>query len=36
MTEIPLGSVKGRIHRARNELIEVLRSNTYDWEPPGG
>jgi len=35
-TESPLGSVKGRIHRARAELIEVLRNNTYDWELPDG
>jgi RNA polymerase sigma-70 factor (ECF subfamily) len=32
--EIPLGSVKGRLHRARGELIELLRNNTYDWELP--
>lgn len=31
ITEFPLGSVKGRLHRARNEL---LRANTYDWELP--
>ena len=30
ITDSPLGSVKGRLHRARNELIEILRSNTYD------
>ena len=34
ITEAPLGSVKGRLHRARNELIELLRANTYDWELP--
>ena len=33
-TETPLGSVKGRIHRARRELIDILRANTYDWELP--
>ncbi len=33
-TETPLGSVKGRLHRARQELIELLRRNTYDWELP--
>jgi RNA polymerase sigma-70 factor, ECF subfamily len=33
-TEMPLGSVKGRLHRARTELIELLRNNTYDWELP--
>jgi RNA polymerase sigma-70 factor (ECF subfamily) len=32
--DMPLGSVKGRLHRARSELIELLRSNTYDWELP--
>jgi RNA polymerase sigma-70 factor, ECF subfamily len=32
--DIPLGSVKGRLHRARGELIELLRNNTYDWELP--
>jgi RNA polymerase sigma-70 factor (ECF subfamily) len=35
VTESPLGSVKGRLHRARAELIDVLRHNTYDWELPG-
>lgn len=34
ITEMPLGSVKGRLHRARDELIELLRQNTYDWELP--
>ena len=33
-TETPLGSVKGRLHRARRELIDLLRRNTYDWELP--
>jgi RNA polymerase sigma-70 factor (ECF subfamily) len=32
--ESPLGSVKGRLHRARRELIEILRANTYDWGLP--
>ena len=32
--EAPLGSVKGWLSRARRELIEVLRHNTYDWELP--
>jgi RNA polymerase sigma-70 factor, ECF subfamily len=32
--EMPLGSVKGRLHRARGELIDLLRNNTYDWELP--
>lgn len=35
LTEMPLGSVKGRLHRARAELIDLLRTNTYDWELPG-
>jgi len=34
VTDSPLGSVKGRLHRARGELIEILRRNTYDWELP--
>ena len=34
VTDSPLGSVKGRLHRARRELIELLRTNTYDWELP--
>jgi RNA polymerase sigma-70 factor, ECF subfamily len=34
VTETPLGSVKGRLHRGRNELIELLRQNTYDWDLP--
>lgn len=33
-TETPLGSVKGRLHRARRELIDLLRRNTYDWGLP--
>jgi RNA polymerase sigma-70 factor (ECF subfamily) len=32
--EMPLGSVKGRLHRARGELINALRNNAYDWELP--
>ena len=31
---MPLGTVKGRLHRARDELIELMRHNTYDWELP--
>jgi len=34
VTEMPLGSVKERLHRARGELIELLRTNSYDWELP--
>lgn len=34
VTETPLGSVKGRLHRARSELIRILRENTYDWGLP--
>lgn len=33
-TGSPIGSVKGRLHRARLELIDLLRRNTYDWELP--
>lgn len=36
VTEMPIGSVKGRLHRARAELVEILRNNTYDWELPDG
>lgn len=36
VTGSPLGSVKGRLHRARRELIEILRANTYDWDLPNG
>lgn len=32
--DMPLGTVKGRLHRARDELIDLLRNNTYDWELP--
>ena len=34
VTETPLGSVKGRLHRARREFVTMLRNNTYDWELP--
>lgn len=34
VTGTPLGSVKGRLNRARSELIDALRRNTYDWELP--
>src|SRR3954468_6591290 len=34
ITDSPLGSVKGRLHRARREFAEMLRSNSYDGEPP--
>lgn len=34
ITEAPVGSVKGRLFRARRELIDILRHNTYDWELP--
>lgn len=33
-TGAPIGSVKGRLFRARRELIDLLRKNTYDWELP--
>ena len=34
ITDAPVGSVTGRLHRARSEFIEMLRANTYDWELP--
>jgi RNA polymerase sigma-70 factor (ECF subfamily) len=34
ITDTPLGSVKGRLHRARREFVEMLRANSYDWELP--
>ncbi len=34
VTESPVGSVKGRLHRARNEMVEIMRNNSYDWELP--
>jgi RNA polymerase sigma-70 factor (ECF subfamily) len=34
VTGSPLGTVKGRLSRARDELIHILRTNTYDWELP--
>lgn len=34
VTETPIGSVKGRLHRARREMIDIMRANTYDWELP--
>ncbi len=34
LTHTPLGSVKGRLHRGRRELIDLLRNNTYDWDLP--
>jgi RNA polymerase sigma-70 factor (ECF subfamily) len=34
ITDAPVGSVKGRLHRARREFVDMLRSNTYDWELP--
>ena len=34
ITGAPIGSVKGRLHRARAEMIDLLRRNTYDWELP--
>lgn len=32
--DMPLGSVKGRLHRARSELADALRRNTYAWGLP--
>jgi len=34
ITDSPIGTVKGRLHRARREFIEMLRTNSYDWELP--
>lgn len=34
ITGTPLGSVKARLHRARNEMVHLLRTNTYDWDLP--
>ena len=34
ITASPLGTVKGRLHRARRELVAMLRANSYDWELP--
>jgi RNA polymerase sigma-70 factor (ECF subfamily) len=34
VTDTPMGSVKGRLHRARLELIDIMRNNSYDWELP--
>lgn len=34
VTHVPVGTVKGRLHRARREFIDILRTNTYDWELP--
>ena len=34
ITGSPIGSVKGRLHRARKQLAEILEQNTYDWEIP--
>jgi len=36
VTQAPIGSVKARLHRARGELVDTLRRNTYDWNLPGG
>src|SRR5215218_5528944 len=34
ITEAPMGTVKTRLFRARRDLMEMLRTNTYDWELP--
>jgi RNA polymerase sigma-70 factor (ECF subfamily) len=34
ITQAPLGTVKARLFRARRDFIEMLRTNTYDWELP--
>ena len=36
VTAAPVGSVKARLHRARRDLIDMLRHNAYDWELPRG
>lgn len=32
--DVPIGTVKTHLHRARHKLIDLLRSNTYDWGLP--
>jgi RNA polymerase sigma-70 factor (ECF subfamily) len=34
IADMPLGSVKARLHRARSEFVDALRHNTYDWDLP--
>jgi RNA polymerase sigma-70 factor (ECF subfamily) len=34
VTDMPLGSVKARLHRARAQFVDALRHNTYDWDLP--
>jgi RNA polymerase sigma-70 factor (ECF subfamily) len=34
VTATPVGSVKARLHRARGDMIDALRRNTYDWDLP--
>lgn len=34
VVKVPVGTVKGRLHRARAELVDLLRHNSYDWELP--
>jgi RNA polymerase sigma-70 factor (ECF subfamily) len=34
VADMPLGSVKGRLHRARAQFADALRRNTYDWGLP--
>lgn len=34
IAEVPVGTVKGRLHRARAEMAHLLRTNTYDWDLP--
>jgi RNA polymerase sigma-70 factor (ECF subfamily) len=34
ITDTPVATVKTRLHRARNDLVHLLRTNTYDWELP--
>jgi RNA polymerase sigma-70 factor (ECF subfamily) len=34
ITDTPVATVKTRLHRARNDLVHLLRTNTFDWELP--
>jgi RNA polymerase sigma-70 factor (ECF subfamily) len=35
ITDTPVATVKTRLHRARSDLVHLLRTNSYDWELPG-
>lgn len=34
LLELPDGTVRTRLHRARSRLADLLRHNTYDWDLP--